>query len=285
MLRIPADLEVQGSGVIRTPEACVVEYCAAATVLSEQALITEPTFVLVCSGTKQLQPQHETHILTARAGEVLVMRSGTHLMSEFHGTAVGYKSIVVSIGRTFLREAVGVPDVATDKPRVVVSSPSPQIITLFRALPAALSLEQPDVERQFKLREFLVAIMSDAAVRHLVFNEVTDWGNTIEDRIIAITTAHCLSPLQVPDLATMCAMSLSSFKRHFQRAYGYPPGKWLSHIRLNHARTMILNSDASVTEISESSGYRDLSSFIRAFRRRFGMTPTALRRDSQRQAT
>ncbi len=279
MLRVPEDLEAQcGERSVRVAEACVVAYKAVSTVLSEPVLVTQPTFVMVCSGVKQLQPQREQHLLTVPAGSILAMRSGTHLMSEFQGEGKGYQSLIFSVDRTFLRRAVGVPERSTQGPRVAVTVPTKRVHQLFVELPEVLRAVQPDIERQFKLRELLVGLMSDSEVRQLVFREVSDWGSTTEERIVSVVMTHCLTPLQVPDLAALCAMSLSSFKRYFQGVYGQAPGKWLARMRLDHARSMVLNSSSSVTEICEASGYRDVSSFTRAFRREFGATPTSLRR-------
>ncbi len=281
MLRVPQDLEgwFADRSVI-VPEASVIRYVAGEPVLSVPALVARPTFVWVRAGVKQLQPQGGQHLLTVPSGQVLVMRSGTHVMSEFRGQDAGYQSLVVSIDRTFLRQAVGVPGEEPPKgPRVVVSQPAPHAVALLEALPQALLEPMPDVERQFKLREVLVALMGDKAVRQLVFEEVADWGQSLQDRIVSVSTDHCLSPLQVPDLAQLCAMSLSSFKRHFQGVYGVPPGKWLIKVRMEHARSRLLNSDNAVSQVCLESGYQDVSSFIRAFRRHYGMTPTQVRRE------
>ena len=280
MLKIPEDMVVQfASGTIFSPEACVIRYEAKAIVLATQALVTRPTFVLVCSGTKQLKPLGEEHILTAPTGSILAMRSGIQVMSEFHGQHGPYKSIILSVDRSFLREAVGIPKLINGGPQVVVSSPSGHAKDLFAALPDALGQRLPDIERQFKLRELLVTLMGDPEVRQLVLREAADWGSRDEDRIVSIMTTHSLSPLNLPDFAKLCAMSISSFKRRFQGVYGVPPAKWLTKVRLEHARSILLNGDLSVSEICHMSGFRDVSSFIRVFRRNFGVTPAVLRKN------
>jgi len=247
MLRVPEDIEAQfANQAFRFPEGCIIRYAALQTVLSAPVLVTLPTFVLVCSGVKQLKPQDGQQILKAPAGSVLAMRSGTHLMSEFHGRDTGYQSIILSVDRTFLREAVGIPKAADNGDRVVVSSPSTHAQRLFQELPTTLSKQLADIERQFKLRELLVALMGDQEVHWLLLREAADWGSTDKERLVSIVTTHYLSPLQVPDFARLCAMSLSSFKRRFQNIYGTSPARWLTKFRLEHARSMVLNSDLPV---------------------------------------
>ncbi len=278
MIKVPEDIEAQFvDQAVRFPEACIIRYKAVQTVLSTPVLVTKPTFVLVCSGVKQLKPQDGQHILKAPAGSILAIRSGTHLMSEFHGRDTAYQSIIFSVDRTFLREAVGIPKAADSGSRVVVSSASPHAQQLFQELPSVLSKQLSDMERQFKLRELLVALMGDQKVHWLLLREAADWGSTDEERLVSIISTHYLSPLQVPDFARLCAMSLSSFKRRFKNIYGTSPARWLKRFRLEHARSMVLNSDLSVSEICRESGYHDVPNFIRAFRCNFGVTPTAMR--------
>ncbi|MEM8501511.1 MAG: helix-turn-helix transcriptional regulator [Pseudomonadota bacterium] len=278
MLQVPGDLAKQSTDqAFEFPEASIISYQSKQRMLSDSVLVTKPTLVLVCAGIKQLNPQDGEAYLEAPAGSVVAMRSGTQIMSEFHGHDVNYQSIIFSLNRTFLREAVGVFAELDTGPRVVVSAPSAHALQLFQRLPIELAEPLPDIERQFKLRELLIALMSDQAVRHLILRETSDWGNTDEERLVFIVTTHFLSPLQVPELAKLCAMSLSSFKRHFQTVYGTSPGKWLTSQRLAHARSMVVNSNLTVSEICRACGYRDVSSFVRAFRRNFKASPTELR--------
>lgn len=286
MLEIPKDLEFQcASGTTKIPEACVIRYEAREMLSAIRALVTRPTFVLVCAGLKQLKPLGEEHILTAPTGSILAMRSGIHVMSEFHGQHEPYRSIILSVDRSFLREAVGIPKTSNGGPQVVVSSPSVHAKDLFAALPDALDQQMPDIERQFKLRELLVALMGDIEVRQLVLREAADWGSRDEERLVSMVKTHSLSPINLPDFAKLCAMSISSFKRRFQHIYGVPPAKWLTRVRLEHARSILLNGDLSVSDICRCSGFRDVSSFIRVFRRNYGDTPAALRKKHRESGT
>jgi AraC-like DNA-binding protein len=58
-------------------------------------------------------------------------------------------------------------------------------------------------------------------------------------------------------------------------------GAWLLEERLQRARTRLLASDSagrSIEAVARGCGFRDPSHFHRAFRRRFGVTPGAIRR-------
>ena len=86
----------------------------------------------------------------------------------------------------------------------------------------------------------------------------------------------------IPDykeLAEMEGMSLRTLHRLFQ-IHGLTPGKWILDQRLDGVaddlRAAALKS-RSITEIAFSWGFNDLSSFNRAFKAKFGLSPRALR--------
>ena len=243
-----------------------------------QVLVQRPTLVLVRDGLKQLRPQHATTVLVGPPGTLVAMRSGSHVMTERHGADRPYASWIVSVDRTFLREVAGVPASVLPGPHVVTTDTSAALQTRFADLPEGLAAATSAAERQFVLRALLVDAMRDSAVRQWAFREVIDWGHAVEERLRGVVSAHCYAPLQVAELASLCAMSVSTFKRHFKKVYGSAPAQWLTEVRLRHARSMLRHSDRSVREIGEASGYRDVSTFIRAFRRAFGTTPNGYRR-------
>ncbi|MFT4703687.1 MAG: AraC-like DNA-binding protein [Bradymonadia bacterium] len=286
MLRIPEDIHDTALGPGRSDDASVIAYENLDSGATLAVLVTRPTFVLVRSGTKQLQhADGQTHV-TARSGQLLGLRAGTHLMSEFRGDQGGYRSLVVSVTRSFLRSVVGPTPLAAaaataHSPRVVVCSPSPHVSQLFEQLSPSLEGANSSAQRAFLLRELVVGAMSDASVREFVFLEAASWGDSTRERMAAVIARHYLEPLHVPELAALCAMSLSSFKRHFRDIYHTSPGTWLSAARLKHARLLAVKSDATVSEICVASGYGDLSNFLRAFKREFGTSPIAMRNGAQ----
>ncbi|BAD57907.1 AraC family transcriptional regulator [Nocardia farcinica] len=71
-------------------------------------------------------------------------------------------------------------------------------------------------------------------------------------------------------------MSLRYIHKLFSAA-GTTPRTWLYDLRLARARTLLLDTDRTVADISVQVGFRDVSHFSRAFRRRFGASPAHFR--------
>ena len=79
--------------------------------------------------------------------------------------------------------------------------------------------------------------------------------------------------LNIDEVAFLCNMSLSTFKRKFIQLYQESPGKWFQLKRLNKAKKILLNNEATPSEIYMDFGYDSLSNFSTAFKNEFGYSP------------
>jgi AraC-like DNA-binding protein/effector-binding domain-containing protein len=95
--------------------------------------------------------------------------------------------------------------------------------------------------------------------------------------------AMALSAARLDDevpLSTLAAtLKLSPFQLHrlFSAAAGETPKQFGMRLRLSQAAALLLTGRQSVRRIALSCGFRSHEVFTRAFRRRFGMTPSAYR--------
>ena len=79
-------------------------------------------------------------------------------------------------------------------------------------------------------------------------------------------------------LAKAVGMSRSSFSARFSSLVGVPPLRYLTRLRMQLAANALRGSSrASLTEIAEQVGYDSESSFGRAFKRSFGVSPGTFR--------
>lgn len=85
-------------------------------------------------------------------------------------------------------------------------------------------------------------------------------------------------PLTLRDLAHGAAMSPYHFLRTFRAIVGMTPYQFVLHRRLHRAATRLRCSDDGVSAIAWDTGFSDLSTFNRRFRRLIGLTPSAYRR-------
>lgn len=86
-------------------------------------------------------------------------------------------------------------------------------------------------------------------------------------------TSHIGRPIAVEELAFLCNMSLSTFKRRFAYLYGTSPSRWLLERRMEKAAVLLRQADRNVSELYDELGYENLSSFIQSFKQFYGVTP------------
>lgn len=105
----------------------------------------------------------------------------------------------------------------------------------------------------------------EAYLHSLVVEENSPFRKIVEGKIS--------SNLKLEDIAFLCNMSLSTFKRHFIKEFGEPPGRWLQHKRLTEAKKRLESGKTTPTAIYSDFGYTSLSNFSIAFKKKFGISP------------
>lgn len=83
----------------------------------------------------------------------------------------------------------------------------------------------------------------------------------------------------VADLANMVAMSQFHFHRIFKSIVGEPVKNYIRGLRLKRAANDLLTTDKQIKKIQEESLYASAEAFSRAFKIRYGISPTQYRTD------
>jgi AraC-like DNA-binding protein len=104
-----------------------------------------------------------------------------------------------------------------------------------------------------------------------------DSGEIAIQRVIDIMHENLGEPITVADLARAASFSKFHFSRVFQRVTGMSPGRFLSAIRLEEAKRLLLSTSLKVADISLRVGYTSVGTFSTRFARSVGLTPTAYR--------
>ena len=95
--------------------------------------------------------------------------------------------------------------------------------------------------------------------------------------MIAFAAAHLDEDLSLTALADQAGLSAFHLHRMFSSAAGETPKQFTLRLRLARASAMLLTTCDSVLDIALNCGFQSHEAFCRAFRRRFGMTPSAYR--------
>lgn len=94
------------------------------------------------------------------------------------------------------------------------------------------------------------------------------------DRAVQLIESSFARQLTLRELADAAGMSVYHFARVFRELTGLPAHRYLTAVRLRHAAHR-LDEGASVTHTCYAVGFASLSHFVTAFRKRFGVAPSA----------
>jgi AraC family transcriptional regulator len=89
---------------------------------------------------------------------------------------------------------------------------------------------------------------------------------------------HLAEEISILALSSLAKLSPHHFARAFRHSFGQPPHRYHMIRRMNRARDLLLQSKLPVTQIGVRIGFRETSSFTRAYRRYSGITPSEFRR-------
>src|SRR5256885_8848791 len=101
------------------------------------------------------------------------------------------------------------------------------------------------------------------------------------ERAIQAMHTHLQEQLTLEDLAAVAYLSPSHFHRVFCRLIGIAPGEFLSALRFQAARRLLVTPALSVTDICFEVGYTSIGSFTSRFTHRVGLSPRLLRQRAQ----
>lgn len=89
---------------------------------------------------------------------------------------------------------------------------------------------------------------------------------------------HFRESITLEQVAAQSGYTANYFSHLFHQITGQKYVDFLTQLRLNYAKTMLLNSDASVFDIAAASGFSSQSNFFRAFRKEMGLSPAEYRK-------
>ena len=144
-------------------------------------------------------------------------------------------------------------------------------------------------QRQFMLRRlaemaaaiFLETILADIDARGV------DLGRASSDpgirRVINAVHAEPGKSWSVDEMAQIAGLSRSSFAERFRGTVGITPAAYVGNQRLDRAARLLSESDETVSRVAFEVGYETDSAFAKAFRKRFGISPSTYRRMTPRE--
>jgi AraC-like DNA-binding protein len=244
-------------------------------------VLSQNLICILVKGTKEIFGSHES--VSIGSSEILLLSSGSILMWESKAEDTELESFLIFFSNSILKELC-------EKHAFVFLN------TLGRPSPF-LALQKDDFVKNFqsslqlltgsdllslqkvKLEELLVYLMlskHNNAVRGFIRNALVDFNT---DRFRQVIVANANNALTIDELAFLCNMSASTFKRRFAKVFNCTPKKYLTEKKMKKARELLL-LDSRPSDIYLDLRYQSLASFSTEFKKYFGISPKKFQLDN-----
>jgi AraC-like DNA-binding protein/ABC-type Fe3+-hydroxamate transport system substrate-binding protein len=128
-----------------------------------------------------------------------------------------------------------------------------------------------------ELQQFRQQIILQEMIVLLLENAQTVRKSTHPDESVRATIQyiglHYTESLTVEQLATQASMGRSQYSSRFQSMTGYKPLDYITRLRIEQAKTLLMRTDDPLREIARSVGFSDEYYFNRRFSQMTGFSP------------
>lgn len=229
---------------------------------------TQPCIAIILQGEKRVFGDGKYD--SFRMGDLIMFKPGNYLGYEVIESDQVYSSLMMFFDpKKFFNRPI-----SSSSGKFAVHRADDYVLHFGQSCELLLKQENSKTDEtlhQIKFREFQHYVSSNGVNPFSFFydGKMDSQINSFEECV-----ERCWnSALSVEEIAFLCNMSLSSFKRSFERVYNESPGKWLKRKRLEQAAMLIKEFNKNPTEIYSETGYADYSSFSHSFKKQFGVGP------------
>jgi len=268
---LPNDLALNDSFSVQLYDYETTTECS-----KQKVSLSQNTISFLREGHKEVITDRAT--ISIESAHFLIMKSGNCLMTEKLSSENSYyRSILLFFSEDIVDDFIRNQNFK-EKPShdgdSVISIEYDDFLTIFVDSLITISQIKPHAQQKIleakftELMLYLVEIKGTEFLRSLVSNPDQQIRNFLQ-----VVENNKLNKLTLKELAFLSNMSVSTFKREFEKQFDESPSKWFQEKRLEHAAFLLKEKSKRPTEVFELAGYETLSNFIQAFKARFGKTP------------
>jgi LacI family transcriptional regulator len=114
-----------------------------------------------------------------------------------------------------------------------------------------------------------------------VVRDSTQSQRLTDDRLAAAMRyirKHAAAAMSVDDLLEAVPTSRRSLERLFRSSLGRSPAEEIRRTQVNHIKWLLVESDRSLSDIADQSGFSSFRNLAKAFRRETGMSASEYRK-------
>lgn len=270
IITLPTDLNLDQSKPIQ-----IFDYRSSMEIDRQQIVLNQHTFSFLLEGIKEVV--FDDGVQAIDSAYFLLMKSGHCLMTEKLSEGKNYSSVLLFFSNEAIQKFVQKVELDSNPSFEYPSIHSFQYDDFIRRfVKSLLDVNRLSKEIQPRLLEVkfeeIMWYLLEKYGKGLLYSLLSTNDNSTLKFIRTIeSNIHC--KLTIKELAFLCNMSISTFKRTFEKQYGESPMKWFQNKRLEYAHYLLHFEKKTATEIYLDMGYENLSSFIQAYKNKYGITP------------
>lgn len=112
--------------------------------------------------------------------------------------------------------------------------------------------------------------------------KISDEAHSYIRKAIQYLEAHYAEPLSIPQIASHTGVSAIYLNRIFKLSTQKTLSEYLNEYRTAQSLPMLSDTSDTISRISENVGYNDVRSYIRFFKKFYGMTPSEYRKGADK---
>ncbi|MFT5619333.1 MAG: AraC-like DNA-binding protein [Arenicella sp.] len=271
VINLPESLNISNSSSLK-----VYDYQTSKECLKQMVSLQQNTFSFLIEGHKEVFSEKTS--ISIKNSNFLLMKSGHCLMTEKLPNAVDdYRSILFFFSNDSLFDFIRKHNLTNKSENNLASIYSFEYDAFLKTFVQGLiDISQLNSEIQNKLLEVkfeeLMIYLKETRGVDFIFSLISNVSNQFQ-HFIEIIETNKLNKLTIKELSFLSNMSVSTFKREFEKHFQSSPSKWFQEKRLEHAAFLLKSKSKRASDIFEEAGYENLSNFIQAFKVKFGVTP------------
>ena len=134
------------------------------------------------------------------------------------------------------------------------------------------------ITTQVRTKIILLQFILEMWERGFVIENDKSGRNTIEKEMISYIQQNFMEKISLKEFSEQFHLSEKYISRYFKEHFHITLSQYITHLRLEHAKQLLQDTDIPVTEIAMQSGYQNVSYFIRSFKKTYGVSPLKYRK-------
>lgn len=267
---LPDELGLENSQLVE-----IFNYSTSQEISKQQIILNQNIFSFLLEGTKEVF--FDNSAIAINDSKFLVMKSGNCLMTEKRSGNSNYRSVVLFFKNEIVSKFIQKNELHKIESKVyksVYAFEYDEFIKRFVYSLLDISKLSKDLQKKMlevKFEEIMFYLIEKYGTDFL-YSLAINSDNATQKFTTIIESSH-LNKLTLKELAFLCNMSVSTFKREFEKHYSESPIKWFQNKRLEFAQYLLQQEQKNPSEVYFEVGYENLSSFTQAYKLKYGVTP------------